>query len=441
MARLSFGSMPLHGRLILPTTILLVFAAPAVYGKGRSAPARPVMMPAMTHSAIRPMTSPMMARSMTPSTTSAMARSMTPSMMSSTMTNRMRTTPSTTTNITNALLRRDIRLDSHLLRNERLDQILRRDFGLGGFPGMPFGAGSTWGMGGGGLLGSGISVIPAGGAVASATPVAQKSSGDTEDTARAALLLEQAVAERLANRRRAFDELLYERDKAPVPEQELLSRSRGNPPSSEVLSGQALNALLDDLRAPAATDAVDRPNALLPLDKQGLRHINVTHGAGSVALLKNGGQLSWPAGLTGAAFQEPRERLTAQTAEVVRLATSSGRVDPAALRQMAADVGQLRALLSQNAKELSFQTYTEARDFLQRFDGTLVALRQPDAADYFNGKYVLNAQTVLGLVKQMSDAGLRFGPAVAGDEAAYASLREALAACDRAVAMSQTSTH
>src|SRR5205807_1414521 len=108
-------------------------------------------------------------------------------------------------------------------------------------------------------------------------PVAQNSSADTTDTARAALLREQAVAERLANRRRAFDELQYERDKTPSPEQESLSRSRANPSPADVLSGQALNALLTDLRQlGTGVDEVNRPDALLPLDRTGLRHINVT---------------------------------------------------------------------------------------------------------------------------------------------------------------------
>jgi hypothetical protein len=277
-------------------------------------------------------------------------------------------------------------------------------------------------------------VIPAGVAGGTTTAVAQKPSTDTtEGSARAALLQEQVIADRLENRRRAFDELLYEREKTPTPEQELLSRSRVNPTSAEVLSGQALNALLDDLRtAGAGTDPADRPNLRLPLDERGLRHINVTRGAGSVALLKDGGRLSWPAGLAGAVFQGPRDRLAARAPEAVRQGASAGRVDPGTLRQMAADVDRLRTLLRQQAKGLSFHAYTEARDFLQRLDDAVVALGRPDAADYFNGTYELRAQTVAGLVRQMTDRGLRFAPAAPGDEAAYAALREALAACDRA---------
>jgi hypothetical protein len=332
----------------------------------------------------------------------------------------------------NDLLRRDLRLDSLLLRDLRFDRfLLRREFGLGPFLGTPFGASPFWGMWGGGVSGSGVSVIPVGGAGVTTTPAA--SPGDTADTARAALLLEQAVAERLANRRRAFDELLYERDKTPTPEQELLGRSRDNPPVSEVLSGKALNALLDDLRKlGAGGDSSKLPNALLPLDENGLQHINVTRGAGSVALLKHGGRLNWPDALTGAEFQQPRERLAALATEAVEQAARNGRVDPDTLRQTADEVDQLRTLLRRNIQGVSLPSYIEARHFLQSFDDALVALQQSDVAGHFTGGYALKAQTVRELVKQMTDNGLRFAPATPGDEAAYKMLREALAACDRA---------
>ena len=263
---------------------------------------------------------------------------------------------------------------------------------------------------------------------------------DTTDTTRAALLREKAVAERLANRRRAVDELLYERDKIPTEEQELLGRSRGNAPAAEVLSGQALNALLDDLRVPGAgTDPADRPNPRLPLDEQTLRHINVTRGGpGNIALLRDRGRLTWPAALDGAAFQELRDRLSAEAIEAIRRVSGDGRVDPGALRQMAADVDRLRKLLRQNAGEFSFQPYVEAHKFLDRFENALTALGRPDAADYFNGTYDLKAQTVLGLVRQMTDRGLRFAPAGPGDEAEYSALRDALAAYDRAASKPQS---
>jgi hypothetical protein len=412
MTRFHFASTPRHGWQALAVSVLLAFAAPAAHGQGRAVHPRPV-------------TTPFQMRFMTPG--------MTPATTGQTR------TPSLTPVQTNALLQRASSLDPRLFGNFPFNGSFRPGFGSSPLWGTPFGASPFLGTWGGGLSGGGVSVIPVGVAGGSTNPVPQKPSGDPADAARAALLQEQAVAERLANRRRAFDELQYERDKTPTPEQALLSRSRDNPPPAEVLSGQALNALLADLRSlGTGTVPADRPNALLPLDEWGLRHINVTRGAGSVALLKDGGRLGWPVALRGAAFQEPRDRLGALAPEAVRQAGSYGQVDPGTLRQLAANVDQLRKLLRRNVEDVSFQPFVEARDFLRRFDDALVALEQPDAADHFNGAYELRARTVLGLVRQMTDRGLRFAPAAPGDEAAYAALREALAACDRMAPQSQS---
>src|SRR5438477_8680376 len=198
MPRFSFATLIFRKRHVLAVPMLLAFAAPAVYGQGRSMRPRPNMMPSMMHSRM-------------PARTPAM----TPSMM--------------TQSTTNALLRRDIRLDSLLLRDLRSDHFRR-----------PFWSNQWWGMGGGGLWGWGGYATPLSVSETSTSAVAQKPTADPEQSARAALVEEQVIAERLANRRRAFDELQYERDKAPTPEQELLNRSRTNPPPFEVLSGQAL---------------------------------------------------------------------------------------------------------------------------------------------------------------------------------------------------------
>jgi hypothetical protein len=427
MSRFSLRSTAPGRWLTLFVPLSLAFAAPAAHGQGRSIRPQQFTTPSMMRS-----TTPAMTRSTTPSTTSpATTRSTTPSSTTPS------TTPVTTSTQNNALLQRAAALDPRLFGNFPINGSFPPGFGSSPWWGTPFGPSPWWGTGSGGLWGGGVSVIPVGVAGGSTNPVPQKPSGDPADAARTALLQEQAVAERLANRRRAFDELQYEHGKTPTPEEELLSRSRGNSSLAEVRSGQALNVLLADLRR-VGVDQLDRSDALLPLDRRGLRHINVTRGLGNIALLKDEGRLTWPAVLAGAAFQGPRERLTSQAPKAVRQVGNPGRVDSGILRQMAADVDQLRQILRQSAKELSYQPFSEARDFLQRFDDAVVALGQPDAADYFNGTYNLKAQTVLGLVTQMTDNGLRFAPAAPGDEAAYAALRESLAACDRVAAKSQS---
>jgi hypothetical protein len=411
MAHFSFAAMLLRGRPTLTVPILLALLAPAAFGQGRGMHPRPFM-------------TPFMRRTTTPA---------------------MTTTPISRMNVTtNALLRRDVRLDSLLLRDLRLERFRRAEFGPFG---TPFGANPFWGTWGGGFAGSGLLEIPVGvpsgtaTTPTTATTTAQKAPEDTEASARATLLLEQALAARLENRRKAFDELQYERDRTPTPEKELLNRSRVNPSQSEILSAQALNALLDDLRANASgTDAADQLDLPLP-SGDWLRHINISRGGGSLALLKDGGRLTWPAALADPVFQEPRERLTEQATAAVGQLRARRRIDPVDLRQMAANVSQLRWLLRENAKGLSFQSFIEARDFLQQFNDAVVVLGRPDAADYLDGAHDLHAQTVLGLAKQMTDEGLRFAPAGPGDEAAYAALWEALAACDRAAVRPLAAAH
>jgi hypothetical protein len=388
------------GPSILAVSLFAVTNSTAC-GQGRSMHQSPFMMPTMMGMPTR-FTTPMV----TPST----------------MPMRFPMTSVMGTNLTtNSLLQRDVRLDALLLRDMRFDPFLRRT-GLSSM--MGFGAFGPQGFFSPLVVPVGGSLVgPSGGGIPATA---------TGDAARAALAQEQAIAERLANRRRAFDEMVYERDRTPTPEQEQLARSRANPPLAEVVSGQALNSLLADLRQLGnAIDEMDQPDALLPLDRRGLKHINVTRGAGNIALLKGDGRLTWPAALAEPVFQEPRERIAALAPQAVRQARASGRVDPAAIRQLTEDVGQMRALLRQQAANLSFQPFAEAKSFLQGLDAAVVALQQPDVIRHFNGGYDLRAQTVLGLVKQMSDEGLRFAPAAPGDEAAYTALREALASCDR----------
>src|SRR5262245_595641 len=101
------------------------------------------------------------------------------------------------------------------------------------------------------------------------------------------------------------------RDAKPAEPRKPDDPSRHGPSEDEILSGKALNRLLDQLRRLSADgDSEDGPNALLHLHVDGLKHINLTRGAGSIALLKTGGRLKWPAALLGPEFREPRERLT-----------------------------------------------------------------------------------------------------------------------------------
>jgi hypothetical protein len=261
------------------------------------------------------------------------------------------------------------------------------------------------------------------------------------------LMREQVRAERNKNKRAAFDEYMYEMKNTPSPEelrqrslQASLDRSRNSPPLTEVLSGKSLNDLLADLQK---VEGKGQPAAALrtfqlPLDEEAIKHINVTKGTGNVGLLKNDGKLTWPAALSGPEFKVDRERLSNLAREVAQDASFNGRVDLGNVRQMERDADLMKKGLRRTGADLTPALYIEANRFLNDLNDALRALEQPDAVNYFNGKYSLSkalgkGNTVPELVKFMSERGLSFAPATPGDEPAYVALQQALASYDRSV--------
>jgi hypothetical protein len=280
---------------------------------------------------------------------------------------------------------------------------------------------------------------PFGGYITGAASVINAQANFTMSLEKAKLLKEQVRGERLANRRKAFELYLFERDNAPTAEEERqktqldqVGRSRANAPVADIWSGKALNDLLTDLRrAAVAGDLISGRPLPLPLDEAGLKHINVTKDTHSVAFLKNKGRLDWPLALMSSELEGPREQVGGRVREAVRAAEVNGRVDPAVVRQLLDDMDGLHTQLRLRVKVLSPSEYIEAKTFLQHLGEALRALRQPDVGNHFTGKYVLRGRTVPELVRQMEEQGLHIAPALPGDEAAYIALHQALAAYNR----------
>jgi hypothetical protein len=254
----------------------------------------------------------------------------------------------------------------------------------------------------------------------------------------ALLVNEQLKAQRLANQSKAFDEYLYERDKTPTAQdrrdrtqQQELRRALNDPPVTEIWSGKALNDLLCDLQTKGVRGVLATspgPKELLGPDT--LNSVNVTSAnrGGNIGLLRNGGRLNWPSAVCGAEFKPARERLSSLAQDAVNEVAFNYRVDPGSLKQMKEGLDRLRRQLSQNVRDLPPSEYIEAKRFLSDLGDALRVLGQPDAASYVNRKYAAKGTTVPDLVKYMTDNGLQFAPAVAGDETAYIVLHRALAA-------------
>ncbi len=249
---------------------------------------------------------------------------------------------------------------------------------------------------------------------------------------------ERVRSEKIDNQRKAFDEYLYEREKTPTAEDErrLLAtqqvrRARNNPSVSEIWSGQALNELLKDLARPAGKkESAELRTQPILLDQDGLKVINLTRGAGNIALLKNKGRLSWPEALSGSDSRAEREQLTGLAQEAVKQAEFNGTTSVEITREMSRLVDRMRLELRNDAKTLPSALYTEATGFLNNLDSAITALKQPDVRNHFTGQYALQARTVPELVNFMSEQRLQFAPALSADRTAYEILHRALATYD-----------
>jgi hypothetical protein len=265
-----------------------------------------------------------------------------------------------------------------------------------------------------------------------------------KSTQEAYLLKEQVKAAELQNRRKAYENWLWERANTPTlnerrerSQREEGRRAQNDPPLTEVWSAKSLNDLLtsiQDLR----NKGIEGPQVLL--DAEVLKSINVTtgKGPGNPGLLKEAGPLKWPTPLRMLEPAEPTKELRTQIdallADGKRQALVRGRVDPGLAKELERNIEALRKHLGNRINELSLSDYSESKRFLSQLDDAVAALQQPDAANYISGKYSARGATVKELVTYLSDNGLRFAPATGGEEGAYAALQQALAQYTAAVA-------
>jgi len=248
---------------------------------------------------------------------------------------------------------------------------------------------------------------------------------------------------RLENRRKLIEEWKWEQENIPTA-QDLRERdialnyrrSITSPPLPEILSGKALNDILEHLMTMQAK-GVRGPS--VQLEKNKLKQINVKAPGdpGNVGLLKNEGILNWPLSLRGSDFDVLRKDIDSITPELVRQA-SAGRVDKATLKQLKDDVDKLHRQLSERISELPSSDYIEAKRFLNFLSESVQALGQADIADYFH-RFEAKGSTVAELVSNMKENGLVFASATPGAESAYRSLYQALVSYDLSLSHMNTS--
>jgi hypothetical protein len=245
------------------------------------------------------------------------------------------------------------------------------------------------------------------------------------------LLRQQVEQARIQTRRQNFDQWLYEQANTPTAEDlrekarlEQIRRSYFDPPVTEIWSGTALNDLLFELRRLQAAGGYG-PG--VRLDPALLKQINVTPGGSqNFGLLRDGGKLQWPLALRASTFAEGRQQIDQLAPQAVQQA-QTGSVDADTLNAMTNAATMLREQLRQNVSTIASNQYIEALRYLRQLGDAIRALQDPKVSNFVNGKWQARGNTVAELVANMSQDGLRFAPAVAGQQAAYVAVYRAMA--------------
>jgi len=274
---------------------------------------------------------------------------------------------------------------------------------------------------------------PYGGYLSGAADVINAQGQMMVDQQQAFLMREQVRQAKVDTRRKNFDEYLYERAVAPTAEDdrerfrlEQLRRSRNDPPTTEIWSGKALNDLLLGIQQQQAKN-IRGPD--VPLQPDMLDRINVTSGAtpGSVGVLRDGGKLRWPLVLRLSAYQDDRKKLDKLALDAFKQA-ESGNVDADTLVGMTEATDNLGTQLRSNVADITPSDYINAQRFLNEMSNTIKVLQDPNVGNYVTHKWAAKGNTVAELVQQMSQQGLKFAPAVSGDQSAYSALHTAMVA-------------
>jgi hypothetical protein len=244
---------------------------------------------------------------------------------------------------------------------------------------------------------------------------------------------QQVDQAKIDTRRKQFDENLYEQANTPTfnelrekLQQEQLRYVRNDPPPGEIWSAAALNTLFKGILQEEAALGLRGP--AIPLDSQLTQHIHLTDGvSGSgagVGALKSSG-LDWPYGLQDTPFDPDRMKIDALAKDLLAQ-VSTGRPQAASLRNLRNAVGALKDKVRSMIEDMTPTNNVKANRFCNELLDAARTLEDPSVVNSFNGKWAVQANTVPGLIDQMTRQGLRFAPAASGDEAAYTALYRAM---------------
>lgn len=254
------------------------------------------------------------------------------------------------------------------------------------------------------------------------------------------LLREQARQARIETRRQMFNQRLYELEMMPSPEevrelnrQAAVTQALNTPPETYILSGYTLNVLLTDLQL---RHGRGERGPVVTIDPDVLRNLSLTGSvnqgdSGNLGLLKDAGQLQWPVLFTDPRFEPYRVAVDESFQITVREAWTS----PASIEtisELQTSLNRLQGVLVYYVHDVPMADFMPARHYLNQIQEAVDALQNPSLMESLRqGDATPNVRTVAELVAHLTENGLKFSTASAGQESAYAAVYQALASYDR----------
>ena len=249
------------------------------------------------------------------------------------------------------------------------------------------------------------------------------------------IMLEQARIERekanqakLETKRKAFDQMMYEKANTPTLTENLqyeagLSTQRlmSSPMTAEITSGKTLNAMLPMIKSLSLKGTQGPP---IPLDQDHLRHVNVTVGkeGANLGMLSGGGaNLNWPLCLQGTQQKQVSDLISTAISQA-----KLGTLDAKLYKEINTRLDDINEDLRKqfHKEEIDGGEFLDGRRFLDSLNQSMQALRAPASQRFLDGSYAAKGRTVTELVDYMTKNGLSFAGANPGDEAVYQALHD-----------------
>jgi hypothetical protein len=217
------------------------------------------------------------------------------------------------------------------------------------------------------------------------------------------------LAQQEANRREYLRQARRMRRDAAAGEA-IYKRVRDNPDDHDITSGDALNAILDQLTDPRVHSSALR-SIKTPISGKVIREIPFENASEAVTLTleKLTGEGGWPPALQGETFAPERQAYREAIARAVK-EDEEGELSPRTLQEVDQALSRLRAKLEANRPADPGQ-YAESANFLKALTAMTRMLQRPEVGKVLAELDSVEETTLGSLLAFMHAYNLRFGPA------------------------------